>query len=470
MTRFLPQSLFGQTLLILLAGLIASHTVGSWIYTADREQAVRTVGGYATAQRIANLTRLVEETPRESRQRVVAAISDQSFRVSLSAEAPSITAADGDSGVAGAIAAFLADRLSLGPTRQPRVSASSVNGPPFGPWHMMGHGPMMHGFGGFARFRDLQVVVPLADGEWLSFATALPAAGGAFSYQFLLSMSIMAIIILAVTVWAVRRVTAPLASLAAAAGRLGRDVNAPPLTESGTVETQQAARAFNDMQRRLRSLIENRTRLLAAISHDLRTPLTLLRLRAESVDNVQERDKMLSSIAEMEAMIGATLEFARDETASEPRRQTDLTSLVQSIVDDMRDAGLPVSMEPAAPMVYECQPAALKRAIRNLLDNAVKYGKTGRVQIHSGSRAIQIHIDDDGPGIPEAEQSRVLDPFYRLDHSRSRETGGIGLGLSITQSIVQAQGGTLALTNRTKGGLRATVMLPQRESSTVSCP
>jgi signal transduction histidine kinase len=307
----------------------------------------------------------------------------------------------------------------------------------------------------------LQVAIPLVDGQWLSFATALPAGGPAFSSQFLLSMAVMAIIILAVSVWAVRRVTAPLASLAIAADRLGHDVNASPLPEAGTTETRQAARAFNDMQARLRSLIENRTRLLAAISHDLRTPLTLLRLRAETVGNARERDKMLSTIAEMDSMIGATLEFARDESASEPRRQTDLTSLLQSVVDDMRDASLPVHMQPAGPIIYECQPAALKRAVRNLLDNAVKYGKVGSVGIRTTARTIEIDIDDEGPGIPEPELSRVLEPFYRLEESRSRETGGVGLGLAITQSIVQAHGGTLTLSNRPTGGLCASIMLPR---------
>ncbi len=185
--------------------------------------------------------------------------------------------------------------------------------------------------------------------------------------------------------------TTPLASLATAAERLGRDVNAPPLPETGTTETRQAARAFNDMQTRLRGLIENRTRLLAAISHDLRTPLTLLRLRAETVENAQERDKMLSTIAEMDSMIGATLQFARDDSADEPRRPTDLTSLVQSVVDDMRDGGLAVRMQPAEPITYACQPAALKRAVRNLLDNAVKYGKSGTVAIRRLSQAIEIN-------------------------------------------------------------------------------
>ena len=145
----------------------------------------------------------------------------------------------------------------------------------------------------------------------------------------------------------VRRVTAPLASLSAAAERLGNDLNAPPMPETGTIETRQASHAFNTMQARLRGLIENRTRMLAAISHDLRTPLTLLRLRAESVENAPERDKMLATIAEMDSMIAATLQLVRDEARAEPRRQTDLTALLASAVDDMADAGLPASMEPA---------------------------------------------------------------------------------------------------------------------------
>ena len=320
---------------------------------------------------------------------------------------------------------------------------------------------MMHGFGGFGGFRDLQVAVPLPDGQWLSFATALPESGSTFSRQFLLSMGIMAIVILAVSVRAVRRVTAPLAAVSAAAERLGNDLNAPPMPETGTIETRQASRAFNTMQARLRSLIENRTRMLAAISHDLRTPLTLLRLRAENVENPQERDKMLATIAEMDSMIGETLQFARDEATTEIRRPTDIAALVQSIVDDMADAGLPVKMQPADPIVYNCRPDALKRAIRNLLDNAVKYGNAASVTIQTTPKTIEVIIDDEGPGIPEQELSRVFDPFYRLEESRSRETGGVGLGLAIAQSIVQAQRGELVLSNRSKAGLRARIALPR---------
>ena len=296
----------------------------------------------------------------------------------------------------------------------------------------------------------------------MAFLCDRPAGGGpAFSRQFLLSMGVMAIIILGVSVWAVRRVTAPLASLATAAERLGHDVNAPPLPETGTIETRQAARAFNDMQTRLRSLIENRTRMLAAISHDLRTPLTLLRLRAETVENHARagQDAVHHRRDGFHDRRHAAVRPRRG--ASEPRRPTDLTALLQSVVDDMSDAGLPVRMQPAEPIVYECRPAALKRAVRNLLDNAVKYGKAGSVAIHTTPKTIEIIIDDEGPGIPEQELSRVLEPFYRLEESRSRETGGVGLGLAIAQSIVQAHGGELTLSNRPTGGLRAKLSLPR---------
>jgi signal transduction histidine kinase len=463
MSRFLPQSLFGQTVLILLAGLIVSHLVGSWIYTSDREQAVRAVGGYAAAQRITNLTRLVQDAPREWRERIVAALIDQTFRVSLSARPPAMAGAD-DTPVARAVRDFLVDQLSLGVTRQPRVSAAIPDGPPFAGWHgsIMGRGPMMHGFGGFGAFggfRSLQVAVPLPDGQWLSFTTALPESGPSFSAQFLLSMGLMAAIILAVSVWAVRRVTAPLASLSAAAERLGNDLNAPPVPETGTVETRQASRAFNAMQTRLRELIDNRTRMLAAISHDLRTPLTSLRLRSEGVPDASERDKMLATIAEMDAMIAATLQFARDEAAGEPRRRTDVSALLAGLVDDMADTGLAVTMGPAQPIVCECQPRALKRALSNLLDNAVKYGKRAQAAIQPTAQGVEITIDDEGPGIPEDELARVFQPFYRVEGSRSRETGGIGLGLAIALSVVQAHGGQLTLANRPEGGLRARVTL-----------
>ena len=275
-------------------------------------------------------------------------------------------------------------------------------------------------------------------------------------------MAIMAIIILAVSVWAVRRVTAPLRRSATAAERLGNDVNAPPLPETGTIETRHAARAFNDMQTRLRTLIENRTRLLAAISHDLRTPLTLLRLRAETVENQQERDKMLATIAEMDSMIGTTLQFARDDSASEPRKQVDLTALVQSVVDEMSGRRLsgshanggthPLQVPAHSPQARGSQSARQCRQVRKIRERGDPRG--GRDQSRSTSMMTGLEYR-------RTNSSRVLEPFYRLEESRSRETGGVGLGLAIAQSIVQAHGGNVTLLNRPLGGVRASIVLPR---------
>ena len=472
MTRFLPKSLFGQTILILLVGLIISHAVGAWIYAGAREQAVRAVGGFATAQRVANLSRLVEEAPPEWRPRIVQALSDPTFRAALSATPPQLPPGDAED-AAQAVEDYLRDQLPAQANRQVHVAVLAPPDAPPGPFNrrpppgMMG-GPgmaMMHsmmggGFGSFGAWRELQVAVQLGDGQWLSFATTLPQGGPSVSRQFIISMALMGVIVLVVSIWAVRRVTAPLGVLSEAADRLGHDVTAAPLAEAGTVEMRNAARAFNRMQERLRRLIESRTQMLAALSHDLRTPLTLLRLRAEEVPDAGERDKMLSTIGEMDEMIGTTLAFARNEVRAEPRRRVDIAALLESVVDDMADAGLPVTTQPASPAIRDCQPGALKRVFTNLLDNAVKYGKRAQAAIAVQGDTLAITIDDEGPGIPEAELAKVFQPFYRVEDSRSRDTGGTGLGLAIAQSIVQAHGGELTLANRPGGGLRATITLP----------
>ncbi len=473
-SRYLPKSLFGQTLLILLVGLVVSHLIGAWIYAGAREQAVRAIGGFAAAQRVANLSRLIDDAPADWRPRIVQALNDPTFHVSLSSQPPDPPSTTAD-GRAEAIRDAVLRQLPDWPDRQVRIVVSGPAGatprqpldsqPLGGPTGGMS-GMMRNMMGpayvdpGFGAWRTLEAAVKLGDGQWLTFATALPQSAPAVSWQFVVALAIMGLIVLAVSIWAVRSVTAPLGLMAAAADRLGRDVTATPLVETGTTEMQTAARAFNRMQERLRRLIESRTQMLAAVSHDLRTPLTLLRLRAEEVADADERDKMLATIGEMDAMIGTTLAFARDEVRAERRRRVDVAALLASVVDDMADAGLPVAMTPAAALAYDCQPGALKRAIRNLLDNAVKYGKRASATIARAPNVVEIVVDDDGPGIPEDQMAKVFQPFYRVEDSRSRDTGGTGLGLAIAQSIVQAHGGELTLANRAGGGLRACIRLP----------
>jgi len=258
----------------------------------------------------------------------------------------------------------------------------------------------------------------------------------------------------------VRRITRPLSEIALAAERLGRDVQAPPLPERGASEVRRAAQAFNRMQTRLRGLIDGRTRMLAAISHDLRTPITRLRLRAELIDDEEQREKTLADLSEMEKMIASTLAFARDDAQTEPRETVDLASLLQSVCDDLSDAGRDCTFEEALPTPYVCRPLALRRALTNLVENAVAYGARARAALIKEVSRIVIRIDDDGPGIPEAELGQVFEPFYRLERSRSRETGGTGIGLCVVQSVAQAHGGEVRLSNRPEGGLRAELILP----------
>lgn len=457
MRRILPDSLFGRTMAVLLGGLIVSHLAGFLIYYGHREEATRAVGGYAIAQRIANLARLVDEAPPEWRQKIVAASNDPSLSVSISGS-PLVLEGGNDS-VALSVRDYLMAQPAASGLPEPRVATLVIDGRAGDP--NADGGARSHHHVGFSRHTDeIQVSVPLKDGEWLSFSAQFPSGANTASRQLLLAMGIMTVVILGLSAWLVRSVVRPLDDLATAAQRFETDLNAPPMPVKGTHETRQAARAFNKMQSKRRELIENRTRILAAISHDLRTPLTTLRLRAETHPDDDDREKMLATIEEMNTMISATMQFARDEAQLGPRRRIDLAALLASVVADLSDSGLPVDMAPSAPVVYECNPSMIKRVLTNLIENGAKYGQAVRASIATHSSTIDILIDDDGPGIDPAELERVFQPFYRLEGSRARETGGIGLGLAIARSAVEAHGGSLTLRNRQDGGLTAQISLP----------
>ena len=202
--------------------------------------------------------------------------------------------------------------------------------------------------------------------------------------------------------------------------------------------------------------------MLAAISHDLGTPITRLRLRAEFVDDEEQRKKMLADLDDMEKMVSLALSFARDEAASEPHAMVDLRTLLQRVCDDVADAGHGITLDIGDDAVpYGCRPAALRRALTNLIDNAIKYGRQARVSLKNDQQGVLVRIDDNGPGIPEELQEEVFRPFRRLEASRSRETGGTGLGLTIARTTIRAHGGDITLTNRSEGGLRVEVWLPR---------
>jgi signal transduction histidine kinase len=223
---------------------------------------------------------------------------------------------------------------------------------------------------------------------------------------------------------------------------------------------RRAAKAFNQMQLRLQRFIQDRTQMLAAISHDLRTPITRLRLRAEFIDDDVQRDKMLNDLDEMETMIAATLAFSRDDAANEEMRTLNLATFLSGIVADERTADRDVIYAGPADLEARVRPVALKRAIVNLIDNAVKYGQRARVNLARSGEVAEILIDDDGPGIPHEDRERVFQPFVRLEASRSRETGGTGLGLTIARNVLRGMGGDVEIVSRPEPGLRVRITLP----------
>ncbi|WP_309643261.1 HAMP domain-containing sensor histidine kinase [Phenylobacterium sp.] len=256
-----------------------------------------------------------------------------------------------------------------------------------------------------------------------------------------------------------RRLSAPIGLFADAAERLGRDPRAAPLSLKGPAEVAIAARAFNDMQERLRRYVEDRTAMVGAIAHDLRTPLTRLRFRIENVPE-DTRTKMAADIDQMEEMISAALTFVRDATRDGERTPLELSSLLESVCDEMAETGADTEVERGEKVVLHGDPVALRRLLTNLLDNAVKYGERARARVFLDNASAVVEIEDDGPGIPAEDHERVFEPFYRREPSRSRQTGGIGLGLAVVRSVARGHGGDVALTNRVGGGLTARVQLP----------
>ena len=292
--------------------------------------------------------------------------------------------------------------------------------------------------------------------------------GGTLSAGMLASTFIMAVAIAVFAWWASSWITAPLSDFARAADRLGRDVNAPPLAEDGPEEVRMAARAFNQMQMRIRSFVDDRLRVFAAISHDLRGPITRLRLRTEQlVLPAETQSRIFSDLDEIATMVEASLAFARDEAADEASQRVDLATLLATVCDDSTDAGHPAEFVCEERLVFHGRPLALKRLFANLVENAVRYGGRAVVGASADPHKVQVTVDDDGPGIAESEMENVFKPFFRIERSRNKRTGGIGLGLATARTIARAHGGNIVLQNRAGGGLRAVVVLPRQSSDGV---
>lgn len=305
-------------------------------------------------------------------------------------------------------------------------------------------------------------LVQLLDGSWLSFVPPERTWGLSAPTRIAVIITLGLIATLLVAWLATRQLAQPLQRFASAARRFGGDLRAPPIDSEGPHEIRQAIIAFNTMQAQIQHFIGERTHMLAAISHDLRAPLTRMRLRCEFMEDLDHQHKLIRDVEEMQSMINAALAFFRDDTVLEQRTAFDLSELLQTIIDDYRDQHLAVDFIGPAHLVYHGRPLGLKRVIVNLLENAAKYACHPGISLSADGQRICIEVHDQGPGIPEADLERVFDPFFRLETSRNRNTGGVGLGLSAARAIVREQGGELTLSNRLRGsGLVARVELPR---------
>lgn len=469
--RLAPRSLFARMVLVLLAGLAAAQLASFAIHWRERGEFMARASGARSAQRIADIVRLLDTIAPAERERILAVVNAPGMRVVMQAlPLPEVAADEERAEQAQQLAAQL--RRSLGdgwPLEVVVTDVPVIRGPPpgFGPGMKGGGGMGPHAEGGGPGMRgrpgiSFVVGTRLTDATPLTFDLRQPSEVVNWPLRLMLSLTVLFGAVLIVTLVAVRSVTRPLKTLAQAAEELGADINRPPLDERGPLEVSRAARAFNTMQQRLAAFIHDRTRIFAAMSHDLKTPITRMRLRTALLDDDEMRAKFDKDLAEMEAMVAATLDFMRGLENTQPAQALDVAALLGSIAEDAREVGGEVTVEGAPRAPYRGNPQTLRRCITNLVDNAVKYGRTAAVLVEDGPDELVIRVRDGGPGIPEAELERVFEPFHRVEASRNRDTGGTGLGLTIARNIAQGHGGTLALANRDGGGLEAMLTLPRR--------
>ena len=450
-----------QTAVIIIASFILSHVAGLFFYALDRRDTLALTEAVDRAERAADISRLLHELPADWHDNIASFSDTRNFRVWLSDEpavaVPDPTKTERD------ITAYLrtqVPRIAEGDLRVRFIEEDGyqVDPPPFDPSGRAGSPSYARNLPdeGSALAISMRHDVD----KWINFIGLLSTQPRSLPGLFLANIISSAIAIALVAFWLVKRVTQPLARLSEAAERLGRNLFSMPLPVSGPSEVVSAATAFNKMQRRLIRLIRGRTEFLAAISHDLRTPITQIRLRSEMMPASPEREKNLRALDDIDAIIGTFLNYARTLDEAEPKSRIDLGALVASICDDLADGGAIIGCDCASGIIISCKRVGIKRAVTNLIENALKYGQEAHVRTYLVKHAAVISVEDRGPGIPASQLEGVFLPFNRGDASRSANSEGIGLGLSIVQAIAEDHGGDVRLINRSEGGLRAELVLP----------
>lgn len=453
--RWLPRSMVGQLFVLLLVAMTITHLSAILMpYRMYTTKEVHALSVREIQARVAAVYRAVVEFPQET-DKLIEAMSfpDTLFEVR---EPGSLDSSPMDEQEA-SLAQRLRDRLSLGPDTRVQVNLAQydLDAP---------QARVMNRSADFmtqAQVWVMDVALGLPDGTVLH-SRHLPAMMSnklAGIWRFSIPLGLLPLLIIAVFFG--RRMVSQLQVLTDAARRIRRGERIGKVPAEGPDDIREVIEAFNDMQEHVMRYVSDRTRMLAAIGHDLRTPLTSLRIRAELIDDEELRKAMIQSMDEMSAMIDATLRFAQDEASQEPTQEVDLGELLKEAVEDQTTLGRHVSCEVPAGIRYCCRPVHLKRAFNNLIDNAQRYGPVSvRLLPGKQDQSHRIEVEDQGPGIPADKLEQVFEPFVRLDTGRNQATGGTGLGLANARSCVRAHGGEVSLHNRPEGGLKAVISLP----------
>ncbi len=453
--KWLPRTLFGQIVLALLAGIIAAQVAGAWLMLDERTRLAQRLLGTHAAQRIAGIIDALDAADAVERARLIRALNLPPTHIRLDEPWRAPPADPPDEVVA------FADEVRLALTRPVQINVLSLRGEAFHPRH-----PPPPQSDTSERPSPLprmllraELQARLADGTVVTFQHALPGPLPEDPLRILGWIGVVLAIVAALALWIVRRLTRPLSALAAAASGLPSNLDQPPLPESGPSEVASAARAFNRMQKDLKRMIETRTVALAAVSHDLRLPITRLRLRLERLRDDAQRAPIESDLADMERMIDNTLDFLRSGRTAEKAVLLDVNALLDRIAEDSEARGGEMVVQGHAEPLF-ARPLALERCMANLVDNARRYGGPKvDVTVTDSPQRIEIRVEDRGPGIAENERERVFEPYVRLESSRAKETGGTGLGLAIARGVARMHGGDVRLEPRAGGGLSAVLTL-----------
>lgn len=434
--RVVPRSLLGQLVLLILGAFIAAQVISLWLFADERGAAIRAAQRAETVERATAVADALAMAPDASRAGILDAAKSRNVRFRLD-QVPLVEPGPGVRTTADGV----------------RIAETATQRPGAMPAH---HGPHA---GGRPR-TELRISVPLDDGGWLNVVARFPRTDVQAPPAILGATLVSLVLILAALWLGLRRITTPLRQLADAADRVDLDGTLPAMPTDGPREVRALSDALERMNARLAGMAADRTRMLAALGHDLRSPITALRVRAEMVDDAETRDRMVATLDEMQDMVESTLAYARGVSTDQPMEDADIAALLRDLAGELSETGPAIAFAASPPVIARVRLTPMRRALRNVLENAQRYGGGAQMTLRDAGGTVEIMIDDSGPGIPDADLDRVFDPFTRLEGSRSRDTGGIGLGLPIARAILRAHGGDVWLADRAGGGLRATITLP----------